>query len=235
MMDVVRRLLEIFVRSEAEVAVFQLGRGVDPAAFVPAERPFFVVAGDDVLAQLGADRFEPVAQVADDGKIAQDGVARCRRSCAATAARITRTVKIDSHDRGRGGNRPPCQVSSERWHGAGSCAALRCRSTSSRRRGRPRRARWRGRSGVPVPGAGSPGCLRRCRIRSSSHFRTRTRYCRMVSFSSAIEAQHLFRLFGYLDRLDVGRGGATEIVNVLRDGQRVGQFLARVLFQLLRD
>src|SRR5262249_38965647 len=49
--DVPRRLLEVVVGAEAEVAVLFLRRGVDPAALVAAERPLGVVAGHDVLAE----------------------------------------------------------------------------------------------------------------------------------------------------------------------------------------
>jgi hypothetical protein len=52
--QVARGLLEIVVGAEAEVVVLLLGRRVDPAALVARERPLLVVAGDDVLAQLGS-------------------------------------------------------------------------------------------------------------------------------------------------------------------------------------
>ena len=68
------RVLDVVVGPEAEVVVLQLGRGVDPAALVPAERPLLVVAGDDVLAQLGPDRLDQVAGVADDREVAQQRV-----------------------------------------------------------------------------------------------------------------------------------------------------------------
>jgi len=45
-----------------------------PICVGAAERSFFVVAADDVLAQLRADRFQDVAQVSDDGKVAQQRV-----------------------------------------------------------------------------------------------------------------------------------------------------------------
>jgi hypothetical protein len=41
---------------------------------VAAERAFLGIRGDDVLAQLGADRLEPVAEAADDREVAPDGV-----------------------------------------------------------------------------------------------------------------------------------------------------------------
>ena len=48
--DVVRRLLEIVVRSETEVIVLLLGRCVNPPTLIPGEGAFFVVVRDDVLA-----------------------------------------------------------------------------------------------------------------------------------------------------------------------------------------
>ena len=52
-----------------------LGRGVDPAPVIPAERLVGVVVGDDVLTQLGADALEDEPQVADDGEVPQHRVA----------------------------------------------------------------------------------------------------------------------------------------------------------------
>src|SRR5262249_53486615 len=72
--DDVAVALEIVVRAEAEVVVLALRRRVDPAPLIARERALFIVAGDDVLAQLGADRLEPVAEVADDREVAQHGV-----------------------------------------------------------------------------------------------------------------------------------------------------------------
>ncbi len=71
---VVRRRLEIVVRSEAEVVVLQLRRGIDPSPLVAAERPLFGVAGDDVLPELRPDRLEQVSEVSHDGEIAQNGM-----------------------------------------------------------------------------------------------------------------------------------------------------------------
>src|SRR5690606_28656595 len=74
----VARAVGIVVRAEAEVVVLFLRRRVDPAALVARERPLLVVAGDDVLAQLGTDGLEPVAEVTDDGEVAQDRVTLLR-------------------------------------------------------------------------------------------------------------------------------------------------------------
>ena len=78
--DDVAGALEIVVGAEAEVVVLLLRRRVDPAALIARERPLLVVAGDDVLAQLGPDRLEQVAEVADDREVAQDRVPRWVRS-----------------------------------------------------------------------------------------------------------------------------------------------------------
>lgn len=51
-----------------------LRRPVDPASLVAAEGAFVVVARDDVLARLGAEGLQQVAQVADDREGAQHGV-----------------------------------------------------------------------------------------------------------------------------------------------------------------
>ena len=58
-----------------EVRVLPLRGGVHPAALVAVEGPLLVVVADDVLAQLGAERLQQVAQVADDREVAQDGMA----------------------------------------------------------------------------------------------------------------------------------------------------------------
>src|SRR5262249_55423251 len=72
--DVPRRLLEIVVGAEAEIVVLLLRAGVDPAPLIARERSLLVVAGDDVLAQLGTERLEEIAQVADEREVANDGV-----------------------------------------------------------------------------------------------------------------------------------------------------------------
>ena len=64
--EVVRLQLHLVVGAEAEVVVLALRRGVDPSSLVAAERPLLVVVGDDVLAELGTDRLQPVAEVPDD-------------------------------------------------------------------------------------------------------------------------------------------------------------------------
>ena len=72
-------VLDVVVGAEREVVVLQLRRGVDPPPLVPAERPLVVVVGDDVLPQLGADRLEPVAEVADHREVPQDRVLLLRQ------------------------------------------------------------------------------------------------------------------------------------------------------------
>ena len=64
----------LIVGAEAEVVVLLLGRGVDPAALVPAERALLVVARDDVLPQLGPNLFEQVPSVSEEGEVAQQCV-----------------------------------------------------------------------------------------------------------------------------------------------------------------
>ena len=48
-----------------------LGGAVDPPALVAAERLFGIVVDDDVLAQFGTDPLEQVAEMPDDGEVAQ--------------------------------------------------------------------------------------------------------------------------------------------------------------------
>ena len=55
---VVVNLFQIVVGAEPEVPVGHLRRRVHPAPLVATEGPLLVVVGDDVLAQLRADRFE---------------------------------------------------------------------------------------------------------------------------------------------------------------------------------
>jgi hypothetical protein len=64
--DVIRRIFKLRVGSESEVVVLELRGGVDPTALVAAERPLFLITGDDVLAELGTDGLQPVAQMTDD-------------------------------------------------------------------------------------------------------------------------------------------------------------------------
>ena len=72
--QVVRRRLGLVHRAEAKVVVLAFGGRVHPAALRAAERPLLAVARDDVLPELGAERLEDVAQVSDEGKVAQDRV-----------------------------------------------------------------------------------------------------------------------------------------------------------------
>ena len=71
--DVVGRRFEFVVRAEAEVVVRLLARRVDPPPLVPCKWPLLIVVRNDVLPQLGADRLQEVAEVANDGKISDDG------------------------------------------------------------------------------------------------------------------------------------------------------------------
>jgi hypothetical protein len=68
------RVLEVVVRTEAEVVVVLLRRRVDPAALVAGERPLLVVAGDQVLPQLRAHRLQEVAGVAQHREVPEQGV-----------------------------------------------------------------------------------------------------------------------------------------------------------------
>ena len=72
--EIVRGLLHLVVAPEAKVVVLQLRRGVDPASLRAAERPLFIVVRHDVLAQLRADRLEPIPEMPNDGEVPQDGV-----------------------------------------------------------------------------------------------------------------------------------------------------------------
>ena len=67
-------VLDVVVGAEAEVVVLQLGAGIDPAALVTAEGTLLVVAGDDVLPQLGSELLGHEPGVTDDREVAQDGV-----------------------------------------------------------------------------------------------------------------------------------------------------------------
>ena len=69
-----RRVLDVVVGAEAEVVVLELRRGVHPPSLVTTERTLLVVAGHHVLAQLGTDRLDEVAGVADHREVAQQGV-----------------------------------------------------------------------------------------------------------------------------------------------------------------
>jgi hypothetical protein len=71
---VIRRKLEIVVGTKAPVVVLAFGGRINPGALIPAERTFLVVAGNDVLAEFRPYRFKEIAEVTDDGKIAEHGV-----------------------------------------------------------------------------------------------------------------------------------------------------------------
>ena len=77
--QVVRLQLHLVVGAEAEVVVLAFGRRVDPSPLVAAERTLLVVVGDDVLAELGTDRFQPVAEVSDDRERPEDRVLTLRQ------------------------------------------------------------------------------------------------------------------------------------------------------------
>ena len=77
--QVVRLQLHLVVGAEPEVVVLAFGGCVDPPPLVAAERTLLVVVGDDVLAELGADGFQPVAEVADEREVSQDGVLPLRQ------------------------------------------------------------------------------------------------------------------------------------------------------------
>ena len=66
----------------------------DPAPLIARERALLVVGGDDVLAQLGAERLERVAKVPDDREVAQD-----------RAPALEQVVAHDARERGGGGAR----------------------------------------------------------------------------------------------------------------------------------
>jgi len=97
-------VLEVVVAAEPEVVVLQLGRGVDPASLVAAERSLLVVAGDDVLPQLRADRLEQLAPVTDDREVPQQRVLL-----------LQQVVRTDRHGRSDGSETQsqlphPCSV-----------------------------------------------------------------------------------------------------------------------------
>ena len=64
------RVLQVVVGAEPEVVVLLLSRGIDPPSLVTGEWALLVVGRHDVLPQLGADRFDQVPSVSEDGKIA---------------------------------------------------------------------------------------------------------------------------------------------------------------------
>ena len=72
--EIVGGLFEFAVGAKSEVVVLVLRRGVHPTALVTVERKFFVIAGDDVLSQFGADRLQQLTEVPDHREIPQDRV-----------------------------------------------------------------------------------------------------------------------------------------------------------------
>ena len=68
-------LVDLVVGTEAEVGVLLLGGGIHPAPLVPVEGPFFLVVGDDVLAQLRSDLLQQEAEMPDEWEGAENGVA----------------------------------------------------------------------------------------------------------------------------------------------------------------
>ncbi len=64
----------LVVGTETKIWVLQLGRGVDPAALIPAEGTLLIIVGDDVLPELGPDSFENVAESSDDGEVPTNSV-----------------------------------------------------------------------------------------------------------------------------------------------------------------
>ena len=72
--DGITDAVKLFGCAKTEVAIFTFGRSVNPTSLVAVEGHLFFVVGDPVLSHFRADRFEPVANVAHDGKIVPDGV-----------------------------------------------------------------------------------------------------------------------------------------------------------------
>jgi hypothetical protein len=90
---------------EPRVIVLFLGRGIDPTSLIAAKRKFFVIAGDNVLSQLGADRFEPIAKVADDREVMNDGMS--------ALADVKQNPDPDHNDRAREPSHPPHTATSK--------------------------------------------------------------------------------------------------------------------------
>ncbi len=65
-------MFQIVIRAEAEIVILILRSGIDPPTLFTAEGAFLRITGHNILAQLGPDRFEPVAKVAHDGEVPQD-------------------------------------------------------------------------------------------------------------------------------------------------------------------
>jgi hypothetical protein len=68
------RVLQVVVGAESEVVVRLFRRRVHPPTLVAGERALLVVGRDDVLPQLGADSFDQVSSMPDEGEVAQQRV-----------------------------------------------------------------------------------------------------------------------------------------------------------------
>ena len=80
-------VLDVLVDAETEVVVLLLRRRIDPAALVTGKRSLLVIAGDDVLPQLWANRFRRRRRARPTtGKLRNNACSRWTTSCAATAA-----------------------------------------------------------------------------------------------------------------------------------------------------
>src|SRR5579862_5367825 len=72
--QITRRQFEIALRSETEIVVLALRGRIDPGALIAAERPFLVIAGDNILAKFRADGFKEVAEMTDDREVPKNGM-----------------------------------------------------------------------------------------------------------------------------------------------------------------
>src|SRR3954467_11835962 len=72
--QVARLQLHLVVGPEAKVVVLPFRGRVDPCALIAAEWALLCVVGDDVLAELRTDGFQPVTEVPDDRERPEDGV-----------------------------------------------------------------------------------------------------------------------------------------------------------------
>ena len=70
--DRIADAVDLLVGPEPERVVGTLGRGVDPTPFITAEGKLLLVLGNEVLADLGADRLKKIPQVAQDRKVVND-------------------------------------------------------------------------------------------------------------------------------------------------------------------
>ena len=71
---VVRSGFQIVVGAKAEVVVLLLRRRVHPPPLVATEGPLFVVLGNDILPQFGADALQQITKVPHHRKVVDDGV-----------------------------------------------------------------------------------------------------------------------------------------------------------------